>query len=88
MTTSWYVYILKCSDDSLYVGITTDLERRLKEHNEAKAGAKYTKARRPVHLVYSEASVSRSQASQREAQLKKMSRSQKLQLIRISGRVT
>lgn len=81
LTTNWYVYILQCHDSSLYTGITTDLERRVQEHNQAKAGAKYTKARRPVALVYSEQSESRSSASKREAQLKKMSRIQKLELV-------
>ena len=87
MTTSWHVYILKCNDSSLYVGITTDIERRVQEHNQGKAGAKYTKARRPVALVYSEPATDRSEASQREAQLKKLSRAQKLELIKQPGSI-
>ena len=49
----WFVYILKCSDNTLYTGITTDIERRIKEHNSSNKGAKYTKTRRPVKLFYS-----------------------------------
>ena len=49
----WFVYILECADGSLYTGITTDLERRVSEHNEGKLGARYTRARRPVKLRYS-----------------------------------
>jgi len=74
MTTSspWFVYILSCHDNSLYTGITTDLERRLTEHNETNKGARYTRARRPVKLVYSEPALDRSAASKREAQLKSL----------------
>ena len=83
MMKSYYVYILKCNDDSLYTGITTDVSRRVKEHNsDNQLGAKYTKGRRPVTLLYSEPSESRSAASQREYQIKKYSRSKKLQLLR------
>ena len=62
--------MLQCSDRTLYTGITTDLQRRLREHNEAKAGARYTRVRRPVTLVYSEPAGSRSEAARREAQIK------------------
>lgn len=79
---SWYVYILKCADNSLYTGVTTDLERRVHEHNhDSKKGAKYTRVRRPVCLVYHEAQVSRSTACQREVEIKKLTRPQKLKLI-------
>jgi len=79
---SWYVYILKCNDETLYTGITTDLDRRVKEHNsDNQLGAKYTKARRPVTLSYSEPYDNRSQASQREYQIKKYSRAKKLRLV-------
>jgi len=79
---SWYVYILQCNDDSLYTGITTDLVRRVKEHNfDNQLGAKYTKARRPVTLLYSEPCENRREASQREYQIKKYSRIKKLQLL-------
>jgi putative endonuclease len=79
---SWYVYILKCSDNSLYTGVTTDIERRIDEHNHcAKKGAKYTRVRRPVHLVYQEVQTCRSSACKREAEIKKLTRPQKLNLI-------
>ncbi len=83
----WFVYILRCSDDSLYTGITTDVERRVKEHNgeTAKAGAKCTRARRPVTLVYQEIANNRSVASKREAAIKSMSRQQKLTMIDKAG---
>ena len=79
---SWYVYIVKCADNSLYTGVTTDLERRIGEHNHCtKKGAKYTRVRRPVHLVYQEAQICRSSACKREAEIKKFTRQQKLNLI-------
>lgn len=78
----WFVYILRCSDNSLYTGITIDLDRRLLEHNgDNQKGARYTRARRPVKLVYQEHFDNRSLASQRESALKKLSRQQKLALI-------
>lgn len=76
----WYVYILKCADNTLYTGVTTDMERRLKEHNHEKTGAKYTRARRPVSLVYQETYLTRSEATRREAELKKLSKVEKLKL--------
>ncbi len=82
MASSWFVYILQCADRTLYTGITTDLERRTREHNQGKAAAKYTKARRPVELIYSESAEGRSEASSREAQIKKLSREDKLLLIK------
>ncbi len=78
---SYFVYILECSDKSLYTGITTNIEKRLEEHNNSPKGAKYTKARRPVKLVYSEASEDRSSASKREYAIKKLTRVKKLKLI-------
>jgi len=78
----YFVYMLRCADETLYTGITTDLERRLDEHNNSDKGAKYTRARRPVTLVYSEKLESRSEASKREYFIKhKMSRKEKLLLI-------
>ena len=78
----WFTYILRCADDSLYTGVTTDLERRLKEHNHCnKKGAKYTRVRRPVALIHNEHCKNRSQACQREAAIKKLTRQQKLALI-------
>ncbi len=78
---SYYVYILKCSDETLYTGIATDIPRRINEHNNSDKGAKYTKHRRPVELVYSEESENRSSASKREYEIKKLSRKNKLELI-------
>lgn len=78
----WYVYILQCSDNTLYTGITVDLDRRLQEHNQDnKLGARYTRARRPVSLVYRERCSSRSAAAKREAAIRKMSRDKKQALI-------
>ncbi len=77
---NWYVYILKCSDGTLYCGMTDDTEKRLKVHNSGK-GAKYTRARLPVTLVYKETLPSRSAALKREAAIKKLSRKNKLKLI-------
>ena len=78
---SYYVYILECSDKTLYTGIATDLQRRLDEHNNSDKGAKYTKIRRPLKLMYSEESENRSSASKREYEIKKLSRKKKLELI-------
>jgi putative endonuclease len=77
----WFVYILQCSDQTLYTGVTTDPERRVEEHNSGIKGAKYTAARRPVKLVYCEKLDSRSSAQQREHTIKSLSRKQKIQLI-------
>ncbi len=81
--TKWYVYILRCSDNSLYTGVTTDVERRVKEHNGELGkgkGAKYTKARQPVELFYLEETASRSDAQIREAAIRKLSRVEKMNL--------
>lgn len=79
---SWYVYLLKCSDNSLYTGITTDLKRRLSEHNnDNRKAAKYTRARRPVKMVYFELCESRSDAGIREYEIRKSNRQKKLELI-------
>ncbi len=75
------VYILKCGDGTLYTGSTLDLEKRLHEHNELKCGAKYTKARRPVVLVYKEKVRDVAEARSREAEIKRMTRDKKLVLI-------
>ena len=77
----YHLYMLKCADDTLYTGITTDIERRLKEHNKGKAAAKYTRVRRPVSLVYSKMYKDRSSASIAEAAMKKLTKEQKLALI-------
>lgn len=75
----WYVYIVKCFDETLYTGITTDVEKRIKKHNIGK-GAKYTKYRRPVELLYFEKQENKSLASKREIEIKKMKRKEKLEL--------
>ncbi len=79
-TEVWFIYMLRCADGSLYTGITTDVERRVQEHNCLKAGAKYTKSRRPVALVYREQCESRSQALIREYEIKQLSRKLKEKL--------
>lgn len=78
----YYIYILECSDNTLYTWITTDLERRIFEHNSSDLWAKYTKNRRPVKLVYSEQEENRSLASKREIQIKKLTKKQKNELIK------
>ena len=78
----YFLYILKCSDQTFYTGITTNIERRIKEHNNSKLGAKYTKVRRPVKLVYSKEFENRSFASIEEARIKKLSRVQKIEFIK------
>lgn len=77
----WYVYIIRATDQSLYTGITTDVERRFAEHQSGRAGAKYFRGRSPEQLVLVESGYDRSSASIREAQIKKLSREQKLELI-------
>ena len=80
-TNRWILYIVECNDRTLYTGVTTDIQRRISEHNYSKRGAKYTKTRRPVRLVYTEKHDTRSLAQKRECELKKMSRKKKLELI-------
>ena len=77
---SWIVYILQCGDGTLYTGITNDLDRRMGEH-EAGQGAKYTRGRRPIQLVYKEVCKGRGYASKREMEIKSLSRDQKLKLV-------
>ncbi len=78
----YFVYILECSDDTLYTGITTDLDRRILEHNgKITGGAKYTNARGPVELLHSEKYPTRSEALKREYEIKSLTRQQKLDLI-------
>jgi putative endonuclease len=80
---TWVCYLLKCADDTLYCGITNDLDKRIAAHN-AGDGAKYTRSRTPVELLFSEACEDRSAASKREMQIKKLSRTAKLILIQKS----
>ena len=77
----YFVYILQCNDNTLYTGVTTDLERRVKEHNDLKLGARDTKVRRPVKLVYSKEFSDRSTAMIEEARIKKLNRNEKLEII-------
>ena len=80
---SWWVYLLRCGDGTLYTGITDNLPRRLAAHNAGK-GAKYTRSRRPVVLVYREQAADRSAALRRERAIKRLTRKQKLELIQNS----
>ena len=77
----WWVYIVECSDGTYYTGITTDVQRRLNEHNYSFKSAKYTRSRRPVKLVYVEEAINRSEASKREIKIKKCKRGRKKELI-------
>lgn len=78
----WFVYLLSCADSTLYCGVTTDLTKRVRQHNgELVGGAKYTKVRQPCTLVYSEQAVDRSYACKREYEIKQLTREQKLRLI-------
>ena len=83
---NWLIYILECRDGSFYCGITNNIEKRLKQHKgEIIGGAKYTRSHWPCKLVYEEKSASRSQASQREAIIKKMSKDEKQALINLAS---
>lgn len=77
---NWVCYLLRCADDTLYCGITNDLDKRLNAHNAGLA-AKYTRSRCPVSLVFTESCIDRSSASKREMEIKKLTRVQKLALI-------
>lgn len=81
----WFVYIVRCNDGSLYTGIATDVARRVDEHNQNnRLSAKYTKARRPVSLVHQETFDSRSAATKREIQVKKMRKAKKEGLLNLN----
>jgi len=80
----WYTYIVECSDSTYYTGITNNLERRMAQHNSGK-GAKYTRGRTPVKLVRSEKYGSRSDATKREYAIKKLSRSEKEEIVKHGG---
>lgn len=78
MSGEWHVYMVRCADGSLYTGVAKDVARRLEEHNgDDRLGAKYTRARRPVALVYREPASSRSEAARRESEIKRMSKQAK-----------
>lgn len=76
----YYIYVLECADETLYVGSTNDIEKRLHAHNNSKTGAHYTKIRRPVVLKYSESFETKSEALKRECAIKKLTRAEKLKL--------
>lgn len=78
----WFVYLIRATDDSLYTGITTDVERRFNEHLSGRAGAKYFRGRSPEKVVFVEGGHDRSSASIREAQIKKFSRQDKLEMLK------
>jgi len=77
----WSVYIIRCDDESLYTGITTDVDRRFREHMAHPRGAKYFSGRKPLAVVYLESGHTRSSASRREVAIKKLSRDEKLELV-------
>ena len=82
----WFVYMVRCADDTLYTGIAKDVARRVKEHNSDNVlGANYTRARRPVALVYTQAVESRSAAAKREYEIKQLTRSGKDELLKRAG---
>jgi putative endonuclease len=81
----WYIYILRCADDTLYTGVAKDVQRRIQQHNgELAGGARYTRGRRPVHLLWTEEAVDRSAAQKREAAIKSLNRQKKLALVKSS----
>ena len=80
-----YTSIVQCAGGTLYTGWTTNVMRRLKEHNEGKAGAKYTRAKRPVNLVYYEGYETKEEAMRREYAIKQLTRKEKLELIEMYG---
>jgi putative endonuclease len=79
---NWFVYIIRSDDDSLYTGVTTDVARRFDEHADGPRGARYFNGRKPVEVVYTEQGHTRSSASRREAEIKKMSRQDKIKLLK------
>ena len=81
MSKMWYLYVVRCADGSLYTGVTTNLARRLHEHNFTKRGAKYTRSRRPVEMVWSKEYHDRSSAQSAEYNFKKLVHKQKLEII-------
>lgn len=83
----WYLYIVKCKDGTFYTGITTDLKRRLREHNSSNLGAKYTRGRRPVKLVYQKKFKSKAAASSAEYKIKNLSRNEKQTLIELQKNI-
>jgi len=82
---NYYVYLVECSDGTYYCGYTNNLDSRIKEHNSSRTGAKYTKGRRPVKLIYSEELLSKSDAMKRENEIKRLSRREKEELVLFNG---
>jgi putative endonuclease len=82
----WYVYIIRASDDSLYTGVTTDVERRFREHGGDGKGAKFFSGREPVEVVHIEEHPDRSSALKREAAIKSLNREQKVELVRVGDK--
>jgi putative endonuclease len=81
----WHVYMVRCNDGTLYTGITNDLEKRIAAHNSGKDGARYTRSRKPVKLVYSEEAGSKSTAAKLEYKIKQMTRAKKMEMIERIG---
>ena len=77
----WYLYVVRCVDSTLYTGITTDVDRRVREHNASRRGAKYTRTRRPVELVWTKEYKSRSEAQKAEYSFKKLFHKEKWEVI-------
>jgi len=77
----WHLYIVKCNDGTLYTGVTTNIDRRIREHNSTKRGAKYTRSRRPVELVWTKEYENRSEVQSAEYEFKKLTHKQKLEII-------
>ena len=82
---NWFFYVVRCVDGSLYAGVTTEIERRVSEHNRSKRGAKYTRSRRPVNLVYDVELESRSAAQKLESKFKRLTRLNKISFLRERG---
>lgn len=85
MNTSWFVYLVRCRDGSLYTGIAKDVDRRVARHN-AGTGSRYTRSRRPVRLVYRESADGHGAALRREAAIKRLTRREKIALVRTMSR--
>jgi putative endonuclease len=82
---TWFVYMIRCDDDSLYTGVTTDVQRRFNEHASGPRGARFFNGRKPLKVVYTESGHTRSSACQREAEIKKMNRKQKVLMLQTSS---
>lgn len=85
MASQWYVYVVECADETLYTGITTDVQRRVHEHNHTARAARYTRARRPVEVVASWSYDNRSEAASAEWHFKQLSRAEKLERVEQRG---